>query len=249
MLEIKNLNKSFDGLKAVNDFSLSLQERKITSLIGPNGAGKTTVFNIVTGFLHPNSGMVMFEGEEVTNFPSFKIARRGIARTFQNLRLFKKMTVLENVLLSRQNQQGEKFLNALIAHSDSSSEHKRHLEKTEALIEFIGLTEHKDELADNLSYGQQKLLSIACCLAMEPKLLMLDEPVAGVQPAMIEKIITILKELVEKEKKTILLIEHNIDVVLDISDTIVVMDEGKKIAEDKPSVIRNNPAILEAYLS
>ncbi len=249
MLEIKNLHKSFDGLKAVNDFSLSLQERKITSLIGPNGAGKTTVFNIVTGFLHPNSGIVRFEGEGVTSFPSFKIARIGIARTFQNLRLFKKMTVLENVLLSRQKQQGEKFLNALITYSDSSPEHKRHLDKSEALIEFIGLTEHKDELADNLSYGQQKLLSIACCLAMEPKLLMLDEPVSGVQPMMIDKIRQILRELVEKEKKTVLLIEHDIDFVFSISDTVVVMDDGKKIVDGNPNTIKNNPEILEAYLS
>jgi ABC-type branched-subunit amino acid transport system ATPase component len=249
MFEIKNLNKSFNGLQAVKDFSLSLLPNKITSLIGPNGAGKTTVFNIVTGYLTEDSGAISFNNDSIVNLPSWKIARKGISRTFQYLRLFRKLTVLENVLLARQNQSGENLFTALFTFSQNSSEHKQHIDKCVYLLEYVGLSDKQNDLAENLSYGQQKLLSIACCLAAEPKLLLLDEPVAGVQPAMIEKIITILKELVEKEKKTILLIEHNIDVVLDISDTIVVMDEGKKIAEDKPSVIRNNPAILEAYLS
>lgn len=249
MLEIKNLNKSFNGLHSVKDFSLTLQQEKITSLIGPNGAGKTTVFNIITGYLNNDSGDVLFNNNLFSGYPPYKIARAGISRTFQDLRLFKKLTVLENILLSRQHQSGEKFFNALFSYSQSSSEHRLHLDKCITLLEYVGLADKKNDLSENLSYGQQKLLSIACCLAAEPKLLLLDEPVAGVQPAMIEKIIAILKEIVEKEKKTILLIEHNIDVVLQISDTVVVMDAGIKIAEDKPDVIRNNSEILEAYLS
>lgn len=249
MLEVKNLYKSFDGVQAVQDFSLRLRQGRITSLIGPNGAGKTTVFNIVTGFLLPSRGEVTFKNKPLTNLSPWKITRLGISRTFQNLRLFKKLTVLENILLGRQNQNGENFLNALLSFSATSPDHKSHLEKAHSLLEFVGLTEMKDSIAENLSYGQQKLLSIACTLATEPQVLLLDEPVSGVQPAMIEKIFSILKELVEKQGKTIFLIEHDIDFVLKISDTVVVMDDGKKIAEGEPSAIKNNSEILEAYLS
>jgi len=249
MLEIKNLHKSFDGLKAVNDFSLSLQKGKITSLIGPNGAGKTTVFNIISGYLDHDIGNIFYNNVSLSNLSPWRRSRLGISRTFQNIRLFKKLTALENVLLARQDQSGEKFLNALLTFSIKSPEHQKHIEKVTSLLEFVGLVDKRDDFAENLSYGQQKLLSIACCLAAEPALLLLDEPVAGVQPAMIEKIISIMKHLVVKDNKTIFLIEHNIEVVMEISDTIVVMDEGKKIAEDKPSVIHNNTEILEAYLS
>jgi ABC-type branched-subunit amino acid transport system ATPase component len=249
MLEIKNICKSFDGVKAVNDFSLSASEKKITSLIGPNGAGKTTVFNVVTGFLVPDSGDVLFRGASVAKKPPYKIARKGMTRTFQNLRLFKKLTAFENVMLGRQNQKGERLFDALVSFSKNSPEHRDHVEKAEALLTFVGLHDHRDELAENLSYGQQKLLSIACCLATEPDLLLLDEPVSGVQPAMIEKIVEVIHDLVSNQGKTVLLIEHDIDFVLNISDTVVVMDEGKKIAEGTPSIIKNSPEILEAYLS
>ncbi len=249
MLEIKGISRSFDGVKAVDSFSLLAREQKITSLIGPNGAGKTTAFNIVTGFLSPDEGEVLFRGDSILNEPVYKIARKGITRTFQNLRLFKRLTALENVLLGRQNQKGEKFFNALFSFSKNSPKHRSHVERASALLEFVGLRDHKDELAENLSYGQQKLLSIACCLAAEPDLLLLDEPVSGVQPAMIEKIVEVIRDLVSNQGKTVLLIEHNIDFVLNISDTVVVMDEGKKIAEGTPSVIKNSPEILEAYLS
>lgn len=249
MLEVKGVSRSFDGIRAVDDFSLSVQEGKITSLIGPNGAGKTTAFNIITGFIKPDGGDVLLDGRSLLKLPPYRIARLGINRTFQNLRLFKKLTARENVLLGRQNQKGEKFFNALFAFSKKSKEHRGHVEKAEALLEFVGLQDHGNELAENLSYGQQKLLSIACCLAAESKLLLLDEPVSGVQPAMIEKIAEVIRDLVSNQHKTVLLIEHNIDFVLNISDTVVVMDEGRKIAEDKPSVIKDSPEILEAYLS
>ncbi len=249
MLEIKNLYKNFDGVQAVSDFSLTLQPQRITSLIGPNGAGKTTVFNVVTGFFPPTSGEVLYRSQSVMGQSPWKIARMGISRTFQNLRLFHKLTTLENVLLGRQNQNGERFLNALLRFSEKSPEYKANIEKAMSLLEFVGLADHKDELAENLSYGQQKLLSIACCLSSDPELLLLDEPVSGVQPAMVERIESILRELVEKQSKTVFLIEHDIEFVLKISDTVVVMDDGKKIAEDVPPVIQNNAEILEAYLS
>jgi ABC-type branched-subunit amino acid transport system ATPase component len=249
MLEIRNLNKNFDGVHAVQDFSLSLHPRNINSLIGPNGAGKTTVFNVVTGFLSASSGEVSFNGRSVNGLATWRIARQGISRTFQNLRLFKKLTVLENVLLGRQGQAGEGFINALFKFSESSQEHQIHLTEARGLLDFVGLADHQDNLAENLSYGQQKLLSIACCLTAEPELLLLDEPVSGVQPAMIQNIESILKHLVTERGKTVWLIEHDIDFVLRISDVVVVMDEGRKIAEDTPAVIQNSPQILEAYLS
>lgn len=248
MLEIAHLHKTFDGLKAVDDFSLSLRPNQITSLIGPNGAGKTTVFNIATGFLSPSMGSVVFENTTLVDLPPWKIARWGISRTFQNLRLFKRMSVLENVLLGRQEQSGESWLNALFRFNNESHEHVNHLKHVKDLLDFVGLADDSGRLAENLSYGQQKLLSIACALAMEPKLLLLDEPVSGVQPAMIEKIESVLKTLVKKGT-TIFLIEHDIEFVLRNSDSVIVMDEGRKIAEDKPSAIRDNPEILEAYLS
>ena len=249
MLEIKNLHKSFDGLKAVDDFSLSVQPCKITSLIGPNGAGKTTVFNIVSGYLAPDRGRVVFQNVPITEKAPFHIARMGIARTFQSLRLFRRLTVLENVMLAMQHQSAESAWNALFLFSERSKEHLAHTERAMEFIDFVGLKDRKSDLAENLSYGQQKLLTIACCLAMEPKLLMLDEPVSGVQPVMIERIAAILKELVEKQETTVFLIEHDMDFVLKISDTVVVMDEGKIITEGTPATVKNNPEILEAYLS
>jgi ABC-type branched-subunit amino acid transport system ATPase component len=249
MLEINNLNKSFDGLKAVNEFSLNLQTQKITGLIGPNGAGKTTVFNIITGYLTPDNGNILYKGNSLIGLSPWMITRLGISRTFQDLRLFRKLTVMENVLLARQNQSGEKFLHALFTFSKNSPEYKDNLKRATFLLESVGLLDDQNNLAENLSYGQQKLLSIACCLATNPTLLLLDEPVAGVQLAMMEKIVSILKYLVTNEHKTIFLIEHNIQIVMRISDTIIVMDEGKKILEDTSSAIADNTEILEAYLS
>jgi branched-chain amino acid transport system ATP-binding protein len=249
MLEVTNISKNFDGVQAVQDFSLSLEIGKITSLIGPNGAGKSTVFNIATGFLSPNAGQIAFDGKSLLDLSPWKITRLGISRTFQNLRLFKRLTALENVMLGRQHQTGENLLNAVFSFYEKAPEHRSHVEKSEGFLDFVGLADKREDLAENLSYGQQKLLSIACALAAEPKLLLLDEPVSGVQPAMVEKVYSILKELVDKQKKTIFLIEHDIDFVLRISDTVVVMDEGRKIAEGTSSVIKNKPEILEAYLS
>lgn len=249
MLEIRGIYKNFDGIQAVHDFSLEVPEGKITSLIGPNGAGKSTVFNIITGFLEPGAGAATYKNRPLVGSQPWKITRLGISRTFQGIRLFGRLSVLENVMIGRKNQTGETFLDALLFFTKDSSEYKQHLQKTEELLEFVGLIDKRNHLAETLSYGQQKLLSVACCLATEPDLLLLDEPVSGVQPAMIEKISEILHTLVEKQTKTVFLIEHDIDFVLKNSNLVVVMDEGKKIAEGSAALISNNPEILEAYLS
>jgi len=249
MLRIENISKSFDGLQAVQGVTLSIKAGRITSLIGPNGAGKTTLFNIITGFLNADQGLAEFKNRSLINLTPWSICRLGVTRTFQNLRLFKKLTVLDNVLLGIKGNRGEQFLYALLRFRHRSIEHTSNIRRAEELIDFVGLSDHWNDLVDNLSYGQQKLLSIACCLAGDPELLLLDEPVSGVQPEMIKKIEGLIKELVQKQKKTVFLIEHDIDFVLRISDTVVVMDDGKKIVEDRPESIRNNFAILEAYLS
>jgi ABC-type branched-subunit amino acid transport system ATPase component len=191
---------------------------------------------------------VLFQRESIIGIAPWKIARKGISRTFQNLRLFRKLTAVENVLLGRQKQSGEQLLRALLTFSENSPEHRQNIEKAKEYLALLGLEDKKNDLAENLSYGQQKLLSIACCLAAEPELLMLDEPVSGVQPEMVEKIETVIQELI-RQKKTIFLIEHDIDFVLRVSDTVVVMDDGNKIAEGGPSLIKGSPEILEAYLS
>jgi ABC-type branched-subunit amino acid transport system ATPase component len=248
LLEIKNITKSFDGLKAVNNFSCSVEKGEIIGLIGPNGAGKTTLFNIITGFLSNDTGKILFDDKNISGMPAYKIVSLALSRTFQDLRLIHQMPVIENVLLNFQNQPGESLFNVYFKKKISNEVESENQKRALELLTFAGIAEEAYDLAANLSYGQQKLLSIVCCLAADPKILLLDEPVSGVQPAMIDKIFSMLKEL-KKQGKTIILIEHDIDFVSRISDKIIVMDEGKKIAEGLPDEIKNNREILEAYLS
>jgi ABC-type branched-subunit amino acid transport system ATPase component len=246
--EIKNITKSFDGLKAIDDFSCSIERGKIIGLIGPNGAGKTTLFNIITGFLEKGSGNIILNGRNISGMPAYKVVSLGLSRTFQDIRLIHQMLVIENVLLSFQNQPGEDLINIFFKKKRSDIVESESRMKAFELLEFAGIKEKAYELAGVLSYGQQKLLSIVCCLAADPQILLLDEPVSGVQPAIIDKISSMLKELKEKGK-TILLIEHDMSFVSRISDKIIVMDDGKKIAEGMPGELKNNKNILEAYLT
>jgi len=247
ILDIGNLCKAFDGVRAVDALSLVVEEQRIVSLIGPNGAGKTTLFNLVCGFLSNDGGTVVFRGRTLNRMAPHRIAQLGIGRTFQGLRLICRMSVLDNVMLAFQHQAGEGVFHAL-AGWRSRREERRNMEKARGVLAFVGLADKAGDLAEELSYGQQKLLTLACCLAMDAQQLLLDEPVAGIEPETIHRILDLLQEL-RSQGKTIFLIEHNLEAVRAVSDFVVVMDEGRKIAEGTPQAVMQDAAVLEAYLT
>lgn len=247
ILQIENLTKTFDGLKAVKDLTLSIEKSKITSLIGPNGAGKTTVFNIITGLIKPDKGIIRYKNKDITNLNTSKIAKLGITRTFQKIRLFPQLTVLDNILLATKYQIGEFLSAALLKSKRMKNEEKVNIEKALNLLEFVGLKDKKNALAEEMSHGQRRLLELARALATDSDLLLLDEPTAGVAPEMKKKILGIIGSLKESGK-TILFIEHDMSVVNEISDKIIVMNYGEKIAEGKPSDVIKNKEVIKAYL-
>jgi ABC-type branched-subunit amino acid transport system ATPase component len=247
LLETRNLTKNFGGLMAVHDFSLQVEEGKITSLIGPNGAGKTTVFNLLTGFLAPSEGEVRFRGRLLTGFNPYRIAQMRIARTFQIIRIFPKLTVLDNVILGCQNTKGESIWGALLRTKGVKEEEERSREKAVKLLELVGLSQYQDQYAVNLGYGQQKLVEIARALATEAELLLLDEPMAGLSTDMTIVMMDLIRNL-QKRGKTILFIEHNMKVVMDISDWIFVLSYGEEIARGTPAEVQKNDRVIEAYL-
>ena len=247
ILKIKNVNKNFDGTIALDDFSLEIPQNSITGIIGPNGAGKTTLFNVITGFLPPDSGKIIFNGMNLSRLPAYKIMRLGLARTFQQLRLINRMTVLDNILLAFQDQSGENILDIFLFSGRILKQESRNKEKAKEFLELMGIESKADDLVEDLSFGQQKMVSLACCLASEAKLLLLDEPVAGINPETIDKILTLLKQI-PKEGKAVVLIEHNIEAVMRVCDRVVFMSQGKKTAEGDPESVRNNPSVIKAYL-
>jgi len=246
-LEIDNLNRHFDGVKALADFSCSLEKGKILGLIGPNGAGKTTLFNVLTGFIRSDSGTVSFCGVDLHNKSSHRIANLGVARTFQNLRLIRQISVLENVLLSFRNQPGENLANTFFRSARTKEVEAENTDIACSVLKNAGLGGKKGSLASDLSYGQQKLLSLVCCLVSDANLLLLDEPVAGIAPAMIEEILSILSDL-PGQGKSVIIIEHNLEAVTQICDRVIFMDAGMKICEGTPTEVRNDPRVIEAYL-
>ena len=241
------LCKSFNSVRALVEVNLELPSIGIAAIIGPNGAGKTTLINVLTGFLRADSGQFFLGQREITYLAAHSIARLGIARTFQDLRLILKVPVLENVMLARPNQRGETLIGALLRIGVAKEEM---LNRDEAmhLLRFVGLEEKASDLAGELSYGQQKLLTLACCLATEAQTLLLDEPVAGVHPDMADKILELMRKL-RDQGKLILFIEHDISAVRRVADHVIVMDHGKVRAQGSPGEVLDRPEIMEAYLA
>jgi len=248
VLETKKLTKIFGGLTAVADFDADVRAGEIYSLIGPNGAGKTTVFNVVTGIYRPDHGNVLFKGADITGKKPHEIVRAGIARTFQNIRIFPHMTCLENIMAGQHCRTSSGLWSALFASPGKRKEEEKIRETAERRIRQVGLARFRDELARNISYGSQRMLEIARALATEPALLVLDEPSSGLNAGETEALMKFLRELIANENLTILLIEHDMNVVMGISDRVAVMDEGRKIAEGRPEEIYNDPRVIEAYL-
>lgn len=247
LLETNDVTLQFGGLMAVNHVDLVVKEGQITSLIGPNGAGKTTLFNVITGIYRPNTGKVFFGGEEITNLKPHQIIPKGIARTFQNIRLFPSLTCIENVMSGAHSHTRSGLFSSLVHTSGQQAEERRILEVASYCLHKVGLWDYRNELAKNLPYGKQKVLEIARALASTPRLLVLDEPSSGLNEAETKELMDLLSKFLA-EGYSLLLIEHDMNVVMGISDTVTVMEMGMKVAEDLPQNIYNNPRVVEAYL-
>jgi branched-chain amino acid transport system ATP-binding protein len=248
LLTSENVRKEFGGLVAVADLDFTIPEGAIVSLIGPNGAGKTTFFNMLTGVYKPTSGAIVFDGHNVTGRPPHAITKLGVGRTFQNIRLFPQMTALENVLVGMHSRLKGGILGSIFGTPRVRREEREAHEKGRELLRYSGLGRVDDELAQNLSYGDQRRLELARALATEPKLLLLDEPTAGMNPQETARFTEFLGKLRSERPITILLIEHDMKVVMGISERVTVLDYGEKIAEGTPGEIQKNERVIEAYL-
>ena len=248
LLEINGVTKSFGGLKAVNNCSLNVKKGSITGLIGPNGAGKTTLFNVITGQLPADEGNIIIDGENIEKLPPYITHSKGIVRTFQIPREMKRMTVLENLMLVKRNQSGENLFTTWLNPWKVKAEENLNLQKAEETLDFLRLSHLADEYAGNLSTGQKKLLEIGRTLMSDPKIILLDEPAAGVNPTLMNNIVDRIKEISNQYEITFLIIEHNMEIIMNLCDPIIVMSYGSKLAEGNAKSIRNNKDVIDAYL-
>ncbi|ABB37062.1 Monosaccharide-transporting ATPase [Oleidesulfovibrio alaskensis G20] len=247
LLRLTNLTKTFGGLIAVNDVSMTVEQGSIVGLIGPNGAGKTTVFNLITGNYKPDSGTVEFDGEDLTGRPTHRIVVRGIARTFQTIRLFQNMSVLENVLAGCHCRMKSGLLSSLFRTRSQRAEERRALERAVHELEFVGLAAQHANLARNLSYGNQRLLEIARALASDPRFIILDEPAGGMNDHETAQLIDLIRAIRDRGI-TVLLIEHDMGLVMKVCEQLVVLEYGAVIAQGTPDAVKADPRVIEAYL-
>lgn len=247
MLKVQNVTLSFGGLVANNDVTMEVKAGKITGLIGPNGAGKTTFFNCISGVYTPDSGKIIFDGQEIQGYRPYQISEAGISRTYQIINLFKKMKVYENVIVGMHSRLESKFTDSLFKTKKEKVEERKAYDEALELLDFVGLLETKDDLAGSLSYGKQRLLEICRALASNPKILLLDEPAAGMNETEKNEL-DILCHKIVKRGVSILIIEHDMKLMMGLADYMYVLNYGKLLAEGVPTSIQNNPAVIEAYL-
>ncbi|QLF92201.1 high-affinity branched-chain amino acid ABC transporter ATP-binding protein LivG [Pseudomonas sp. ABC1] len=248
ILQASGLSMRFGGLLAVNGVNLSVKEKQVVSMIGPNGAGKTTVFNCLTGFYRPTSGSILLDGEAIEGLPGHKIARKGVVRTFQNVRLFKDMTAVENLLVAQHRHINTNFLSGLLKTPAFRRSERQAMENAAYWLEQVDLLDVANRNAGTLAYGQQRRLEIARCMMTRPSLLMLDEPAAGLNPRETEDLKALIGMLRDKHGVTVLLIEHDMKLVMSISDHIFVINQGTPLADGSPQQVRDNPDVIKAYL-
>ncbi|MEL7559060.1 high-affinity branched-chain amino acid ABC transporter ATP-binding protein LivG [Stutzerimonas chloritidismutans] len=248
ILEVSGLTMRFGGLLAVNGVGLTVHDKQVVSMIGPNGAGKTTVFNCLTGFYQPTDGKILLDGEAIQGLPGHKIARKGVVRTFQNVRLFKDMTAIENLLVAQHRHLNTGFLSGLLKTKAFRKSEREAMDFAAHWLDQVNLTDIANRPAGTLAYGQQRRLEIARCMMTRPRILMLDEPAAGLNPKETEDLKALIGMLRDQHNVTVLLIEHDMKLVMSISDHIVVINQGCPLADGTPEQIRDNPDVIKAYL-
>jgi len=248
LLEVRGLTKRFGGLLAVDDYRLDLPKGEIYGLIGPNGAGKTTVFNLITGYIRPDGGSVRFEGRDITGLPPNRVSELGIARTFQNLRIFRRLTVMENLLIGRHKSYSYSLLDTVFMNSRYAGEEMDGEREVREVMRELGIHEYADRLAGELPYGIQRLVEIGRSLLTKPKLLMLDEPTAGMNPKEAEELISKVREIKESFDLTVLIVEHRMKVIQGLCNWVQVLDHGRIIAEGTYDEVVSNPKVIEVYL-